>query len=154
MFKSGPPEQLRQAHAFGHRDLVVELDMAAQLTRAPVTGQQFHRAALGRGLHRHLAIVQSHRGAHQRRQRGRRGDEFPGIAIRHREPELGSREDRQCGGGAHAEHARSTEQRVDHHRDEGRVQANLDRQAGHGGVGHRLRQHDSGRRQAGDDVEA
>ena len=68
--------------------------------------------------------------------------------------EFGAGQDRQRGRRADAQHARRAEQRVDDHRDEGGVQAHRHGQAGHGRVGHRLGQHDRGRGQAGDDIEA
>ena len=92
--------------------------------------------------------------AHQCGQRRGRRDQPRGIAVRNRQSELGAGKDRQRGGGTDAEHARGAEQRVDHHRHERGVQADFDGQSGDGRVGHRLRQHDRGRGQSGDDVEA
>ena len=81
-------------------------------------------------------------------------DELRRVAVRHDQAELRAGQDRQRGGGADAQHARRAEQRVDHHRDEGGVEAHGDGQPGDGRVGHRLGQDDRGRREAGDDVEA
>ena len=92
--------------------------------------------------------------ADQRGQRGRRRDELRRVAVGHDQAELRAGQDRQRGGGADAEHARRAEQRVDHHRDEGGVEAHRDRQPGHGRVGHGLGQHDGRGREAGDHVEA
>ena len=77
-----------------------------------------------------------------------------GVAVGHHQPELRAGQDRQRGGGADAEHARRTQQRVDQHRNEGRVQAHRHRQPGHGGIGHGLGQHHRCRDQAGDHVQA
>ena len=101
----------------------------------------------------HQPRQEQHR-ADQRGQRGRRRDELRRVAVRHDQTELRAGQDRQRGGGADAEHPRRAEQRVDHHRDEGGVEADRNGQAGHRRVGHGLRQHDRRGRQAGDHVEA
>jgi hypothetical protein len=75
----------------------------------------------------------------QHRQGGARDDQLRGRAVRHRAPQLGRGQDGDRRRGTHAERARGAEQRVDHHRHERRVQADLHRQAGDGGVRHRLR---------------
>jgi len=92
--------------------------------------------------------------AGQRTQGGDRSDQFRRVAVRHRQPELGGGQDAQCGGGTDAEHAGQAEQRVDQHRHEGRVQADGDGQAGHGRIGHGLRQDDGRGHETGDDVDA
>jgi hypothetical protein len=100
-----------------------------------------------------------HRGQHQQHadqgdQRGRRRQQPGRVAVGHRQAELCAGQDGQRGGGTDAEHARRAEQRIDHHRHQGRIQADGHRQAGDAGVGHGLGQHDCGRRESGNDVEA
>ena len=75
------------------------------------------------------------------------------IAVGDDQAELRAGQDRQGGGGTDAEHPRRAEQRVDHHRDEGGVEANRHRQTGHRCVRHGLGQDDGGGDQAGDNVE-
>jgi hypothetical protein len=96
---------------------------------------------------------QQHR-ANEGGQRRRRGDQPARIAVGHRQAQLGARQDGQRGGGTDAEHAGGAEQRIDQHRDEGRVQADGHRQTGHGGIGHRLGQNDRGSRQSGHHIKA
>jgi hypothetical protein len=139
------------------------LDVNAEQLRQLVQHDHEPDAGLEAGQHRrgdevrdeaeaqHGSQHQEH--AHHRRERGRGSEQFRRIAVRHDQAELSAREDRQRRGGAHAEHSRRAEQRVEDHRDEGRVQADRDGQARHGCVGHRLRQDDRRRGQAGDDVE-
>ena len=67
--------------------------------------------------------------------------------------ELRRRQDRDRRRGADAERPRGAEHRVDDHRHDRGVQADLDRQPGDGRVGHRLRHHDRRRRQPGKHVE-
>ena len=75
-----------------------------------------------------------------------------GTAAGHRLTELGCCENGDRRRGADAQRPRGAQQRVDDHRHERRVEAHLHRQAGDGGVRHRLGDHDGGRDQAGDDV--
>jgi hypothetical protein len=82
------------------------------------------------------------------------GDELGRVAVGNDDGEPGAGEDRERRRRADAQHPRGSQDRVDDHRDEGGVEAHRHRQSGNGGVGHRLRQDDGGRREAGDDVEA
>ena len=91
-------------------------------------------------------------GSHQQRQRRRSAHQGRRIAIRGDLAELGRRQDGERRGGAHAERPRRPEHCVDHHRHQRRVEPHLHRQPGDRGVGHRLRNHDRGRDQAGDQV--
>ena len=77
-----------------------------------------------------------------------------GVAVGRHAAEFGGDEDRDRRGRADAERARRAEQRVDHHRHERGVEADLQRQARDRGVGHRLGDDHGGRGQARDDVEA
>ena len=79
---------------------------------------------------------------------------FAAIAIGDGEAELRAGQDRQRGRRTDAQHARRTEQRVDHHRHERGVEAHRDGQPRHRRVRHRLGQHDRRGGQAGDHVEA
>ena len=65
------------------------------------------------------------------------------AAGRHQR-QRGRGQDRDGGRGADAQRPRRAEQRVDRHRHERRVEADLHRQSGHRGVRHRLG-HDDGR---------
>ncbi len=99
------------------------------------------------------ARQQQHR-ADQCGQRGRRRDQLRRVAIRHDQSELRGGQDCQRCSGADAQHARSAEQRVDEHRDEGGVKTDRDRQSGDGRIGHGLGQDDRGGRETGNHVEA
>ena len=94
------------------------------------------------------------RGADQRAQCGDGDEQAARISIRHGQPELRAYQYRQRGGGADAEHARGAEQRIEDHRHEGGVEADGDRQPGHGRVGHRFGQHHCGGREASDEIES
>ena len=76
------------------------------------------------------------------------------IAVRDDLAELRRRQNGDRGAGAHAERPGGPEHRIDQHRQEGRVESHLHRQAGDGGVGHRLRNDHRGSRQAGDHVQS
>ena len=78
---------------------------------------------------------------------------FAGSPSGTTRPSSRAGQDRQRRRRADAEHARRAEQRVDHHRDEGGVEAHGDGQPGDGRVGHGLGQHDRRGRETGDDVE-
>ena len=75
-----------------------------------------------------------------------------GIGRRDGLGELGPGQDGERRGGADAQHARRAERGVDEHRQERRVEADLDRQPGNRGVGHRLGDDHGRGGQAGDDV--
>ena len=92
--------------------------------------------------------------ANQRGQCGCCRGQLAQVAVRHRQPELRAGQDGQCRGRTDAEHARGAEQRIDQHRNERGIQAHGHRQAGHGGVGHGLGQHDRCRDKAGDHIQA
>ena len=153
---------LRDAHQVGEEPLLGDVD-AQQLGHLVEHDDQAD-PGLEAGEHRrgneigdepqaqHGRQQQHH--ADQRGERGRRRHELGRVAVRHRQPQLRAGQDRQRGGGADAEHPRRAEQRIDHHRDEGGVQADGDGQAGHARVGHGLGQHDRRGRQTGDHVEA
>jgi hypothetical protein len=90
--------------------------------------------------------------AHEHRERRARNDQRARVPIRHGPAEFGSREDRDRRRRAHAQGTRRAEQRVDHHRHDRGVQADLQRQARDRGVGHRFGNNHRGRRQAGNGV--
>ena len=101
----------------------------------------------------HQPRHQQHR-TDQRGEGGRRRYELRRIAVRHGQTELRAGQDRQCGGGADAQHPRRAEQRVDHHRDERGIKADGNRQTGNRRVGHGLGKNNRAGCQAGDHVEA
>ena len=114
------------------------------------TGAEMKSATKPRRINRAITSID----ADQRGQRGGRRHELGRVAVRNHQRQCGAGEDRQRGRRADAEHARRAEQRVDDHRDEGGVETHRHGQSGHRGVRHRLGQHDRGRSEAGDDVEA
>jgi hypothetical protein len=91
--------------------------------------------------------------ADKHREGGGRDEEASGIAIRHRKPELRAGENPERGGGADAEHARRAQAGVDQDGKKRGVEAGGHREAGHGSVGHRLREHDGRGGEPGDEVE-
>ena len=81
---------------------------------------------------------QQQKDAHQQGQR-RGGDQVVGrVAALRDARQLGGGEHRDGRGAAHAQRPRGAQQDVDQHRHQGRVEADLHRQAGDGGVGHGL----------------
>ena len=86
-------------------------------------------------------------------ERRRNRDQARRHPRRQRPARFCRRQDRDGGGGADAERARGAQQRVDDHRHDGRVEADLQREPGDGRIGHRLRDDDSRRRQPGKEVE-
>ena len=90
----------------------------------------------------------------QRGQRRGRGDQPAGVAVGYGEGEFGRDQNREGRRRADAQHARGSEQRIDGHRDEGGIEPDADRQAGDGGVGHGLGEHDGCRRDASNDIGA
>ena len=75
------------------------------------------------------------------------------FVNRHDQRELGAGQDRQGRRGADAERTRGCEDRVDHHRHEGRVEPDLHRQPGDPGIGHGLGDHNRRGGQTGDQVQ-
>ena len=74
------------------------------------------------------------------------------IAVGDHQGKVGPREDRDRRRGAHAQHARAAEHRINQHRYERGVKPCLDRKARHSGVGHGFRNDHRRRDEAGDDV--
>ena len=85
-------------------------------------------------------------------QRGRSAQQHGRIAVGNHQREVGPREDRDRRRGAHAQHARAAEHRVNHQRHQRGVEPGLDGQARDRGVGHGLRNDHRRRDEAGDDV--
>ena len=75
-------------------------------------------------------------------------------AVGHCFTEIGGCQDGEGRGGAHAQRSRCSQQRIDHHRHEDRVQTNLYRQTRDGGERHRLGNDHRGRYQSRSDIRA
>nr|WP_324251741.1 hypothetical protein [Paraburkholderia gardini] len=88
---------------------------------------------------------------HQRQRRG--GDhQFRGTAVRRGAPERGRYQNGKCRGRADAKRTRCAGKRVNHHRQERRVETDLHRQAGYRGIRKRFRNDDRRRGQSRDGV--
>ncbi|MNN16443.1 hypothetical protein D3C81_1295810 [compost metagenome] len=89
---------------------------------------------------------------HHQRQRGGRREQRRCIAVGADLAECRAGQDGQRRGGADAEWARTAEQRINHHRHQRGVQADLHRKAGDGGVRQCLGNHHRRGGEPGDDV--
>ena len=90
--------------------------------------------------------------AHHQRQGGGGGDQGGGLGPGRGFAQRARAEDGERRGRADAEGPRGAEGGVHHHRQQRRVEADLDGKPGDGGVRHRLGDHDRGGREAGQDV--
>ena len=89
---------------------------------------------------------------HHHRQQRRRVEQRSGIAARHGFTELCGRQDCKRRAGTDAQWSRRAEHCIDDHRHERGIEAHLNRQACDGGIRHRLRNDDRGRRESRHDI--
>ena len=97
---------------------------------------------------------QQQKGAGQQGQRGCRGHQARRVSVGYRQGQLGGREDGEGRGAAHAQRARSPQDGINEHGYERHIKSRLYRQPGDNGEGHGLGNHDGGRSQSGQHIEA